>query len=92
MNRSNPVMQKAANNQGLYDMAGNAAEWCNDWYGPYPTLPPNINPGGPNIGSERVLRGGSVYTPAQDLRAAARGKLSPELSNPIIGFRCAQTL
>jgi len=46
-----------ANPFGLYDMCGNAYEWCNDWYGSYSSS--NItDPVGPSSGSYRVLRSG----------------------------------
>jgi hypothetical protein len=49
-----------ANGYGLYDMTGNALEWCNDWYDySYYTSCPYDNPQGPSSGTYRVIRGGS---------------------------------
>ena len=61
---THPVGMKSPNELGIYDMSGNVAEWCQDWYNSlyYLCLPVNIpinNPMGPYRGSERVLRGGS---------------------------------
>ena len=48
-----------ANGYGLYDVAGNVWEWCQDWYGEnYYSSSPVKNPLGPDTGSMRVLRGG----------------------------------
>ena len=47
-----------ANQLGLYDMSGNAYEWCWDWFAAYQSGPQN-NPTGPSTGTQRVMRGGS---------------------------------
>ena len=51
------VGEKLPNPWGLCDMQGNAAEWVQDWYGPY-TGESQVDPVGPSMGSFRVMRGG----------------------------------
>lgn len=59
-NKTNPVAGKKANALGLYDMSGNAWEWCMDTYGAdYYTNSPKNTPKGPTQGDARVIRGGS---------------------------------
>jgi formylglycine-generating enzyme required for sulfatase activity len=57
-NRPKPVGTKLQNPWGLYDMNGNTFEWCQDFYGPYPSGEVT-DPVGPAEGSNRVLRGGA---------------------------------
>lgn len=77
---------------GLHHMAGNAAEWVQDWFGPdYYTIMPDRNPPGPTTGRYKVVRGGSWKSNPTMLRTATRGGALPDQQAPTVGFRCAQT-
>lgn len=89
--KTQPVGQKKANELGLYDMSGNAWEWCHDRYGRYSgTI--QTNPTGPSSGSPRVVRGGSWINYEQVCRAANRYNYAPALSYSSLGFRVARTV
>ncbi|MGA6826816.1 formylglycine-generating enzyme family protein [Nitrospira sp. NS4] len=75
---------------GLFHMAGNAAEWVNDWYDrEYYQKSPDKNPPGPSTGEKRVLRGGSWADLPTALRVTARFSAEPEFEDRTVGFRCA---
>ena len=61
---------------GLYDMHGNALEYCLDWYSENMAADPVTDPKGPETGFYRVLRGGSYYFYPKESRSAYRSRYS----------------
>jgi sulfatase modifying factor 1 len=75
-----PVGSFPANGYGLFDMAGNVSEWCLDRY-----VPTGSGPFKPGL--LRLLKGGSWFSQARDLRPAARQSAPPQYADGYIGFR-----
>jgi formylglycine-generating enzyme len=83
-----PVGQFAPNNFGLYDMLGNANEWCMDWYDEnYYANSPETDPPGPKPGVKKIIRGGGWGLFAGSCRAADRHFELPTYCDADLGFR-----
>jgi formylglycine-generating enzyme required for sulfatase activity/uncharacterized caspase-like protein len=78
---------------GVLDMAGNVWEWVQDWWAPatYRKDTLLVNPTGPSMGGEKVLRGGSWFErDVTATRSTMRHHQAPDRANNNVGFRCSQ--
>ena len=90
-NRVQNIGKKFPNELGIYDMSGNAAEWCTDFYEKY--MNKNyINPIGAALGKARIVRGGSFYSVNYNIRVRYRDSYYPTTRDVNFGFRIAKTI
>jgi formylglycine-generating enzyme required for sulfatase activity len=87
-NTTHPVGEKMENTAGLYDMSGNAREWCWDWSGSISTSETVSDPAGPVSSTFRVPRGGNWYDNTYGCELSFRTNFySPYNKDFHIGFR-----
>ncbi len=91
--RMQSVGGKTPNAWGLYDMSGNAMEWCSDWAGEnYYSTSPGTDPQGPVTGTYRIVRGGGYGGSAGSCRSGYRSTdKTPTTKAVNLGFRLCLT-
>jgi formylglycine-generating enzyme required for sulfatase activity len=87
---TSPVGIHAPNGYGLYDMAGNIAQFCWDFYAA--TLSGGTDPRGSSTYNNRVFKSASSADPAISHRIARRGDRSPNLSSMYYSFRTVRSI
>lgn len=85
-NATHPVSSKLPNELGIYDMSGNVAEWCSDWYDTY-NAQALTNPSGASTGEQRVTRGGFAYEGNRNCRVSFRDVNYPDKTFRYVGLR-----
>ena len=89
-----PVGRFEPNAYGLFDMHGNAEQWCADFYGEgakrdYYAISPVDDPPGQEVGAGHAIRGSSFLSAPIEACSAYRYGRVPHITFPYLGFRVA---
>jgi formylglycine-generating enzyme required for sulfatase activity len=95
--KTQKVGRRKPNPWGLFDMHGNVAEWCHDYYSEdYYQNSSEKNPSGPELGKLRVIRGGAWNSTLNVCRSGYRSRSASVddgcLVSDAIGFRCVRRM
>ena len=82
------VAKLEPNELNIFDMGGNVAEWCYDWYSNYSSND-DTNPKGPSSGKNRVIRGGHWKDGKTKCHISSRSSAKPNEKAPYYGLRLA---
>ena len=85
-NRTHPVKTKQPSELGIYDMTGNAEEWCQDWFGSYKSYA-QTDPTGASSELSRVFRGGGWCRNPRNCRSTYRAFGTPGYVYSTLGLR-----
>ena len=86
--KTHAVGTKKPNELGIYDMSGNAWEWCSDWLAPY-SAEAQVNPVGPATGEYHVYHGGGWNHGQRYARSSHRRTTTQGYVKTALGLRVA---
>lgn len=88
--KTHPVGKKSPNELGLFDLSGNVYEWTwNRWH--RYKAEPVTNPVGPERGGHCMFRGGSWFSPVENLRVSFRNRDALDFKSSYLGLRLCRT-
>jgi formylglycine-generating enzyme required for sulfatase activity/serine/threonine protein kinase len=89
-NHTEPCGTRMPNGWGIFDAHGNVYEWCHDRHADaYDDAPAVTDPPGPDVGGNRVLRGGAFDYESKHSTSAIRNRNAPDYRSYTVGFRVA---
>jgi formylglycine-generating enzyme required for sulfatase activity len=89
--RSRPVGMLRSNELGLFDLHGNAWEWCHNRSEAFTDTKDLQKEDIVDGRSRRPVRGGAFVIDAWNARSAVRNRVVPEYRGDLLGFRPART-